>query len=542
MAEGVFGSLQSTIPPMTAPAWTSFMTGKNPGKHGLYDWIYRRRDGYDVLPVTAADCHEPTLWSLLSHASRRVCVINVPMTYPPTPVSGVLISGLPAPSTQVPITYPPDLLTEIEAEVGEYLLYPDPGQAYSDHGVDAFLDNLYRTTDARLRVFEYLRAREQWDFCMLVLNGTDTVQHAMWKFMSPEHPLHDPDKQERYGDAILYYFQRVDGALAQIVASLDEDTTLVLMSDHGFGPFHKFIHLNNWLRQQGWLQIKRTPMAMFKSWLFDLGFTPMRIYDLLMEIGLGVLKREVVRGRGQGLLKKLFLSFDDVDWPRTAAYGLGNVGQIRLNLRGREPQGLIEPGSAESQSVRHRNGVGQAQYEATRDEIMACLMRLRDPETGERVVEAVYRREDVYWGPYVEEAADILFIPTRMEYFGFGEYEFGSREIIESMKRGISGTHRLNGMALLWGNKVRTGARLQDAEIVDLAPTILHLMGEPVPTDMDGRVLTEALAAGGSEIRHIDPGGRGGECQKGPARPTAPLADEEADVVRERLRGLGYVA
>jgi hypothetical protein len=129
-----------------------------------------------------------------------------------------------------------------------------------------------------------------------------------------------------------------------------------------------------------------------------------------------------------------------------------------------------------------------------------------------------------------------------MEYFGFGEYEFGSREIIESMKRGISGTHRLNGMALLWGNKVRTGARLQDAEIVDLAPTILHLMGEPVPTDMDGRVLTEALAAGGSEIRHIDPGGRGGECQKGPARPTAPLADEEADVVRERLRGLGYVA
>jgi predicted AlkP superfamily phosphohydrolase/phosphomutase len=334
----------------------------------------------------------------------------------------------------------------------------------------------------------------------------------------------------------------VDEALAQIMAELDDSTTLVLMSDHGFGPFHKFIHLNNWLRQQGWLQIKRTPMATFKSWLFDLGFTPMRIYDLLMRIGLGGLKREVVRGRGQGLLKKLFLSFDDVDWSHTAAYALGNVGQIRLNLRGREPQGLIEPGPAASQSVRHRNGVGPAQYEATRDAIMARLANLRDPETGEQVVEAVYRREDVYWGPYVEEAADILFIPTRMEYFGFGEYEFGSREIIESMKRGISGTHRLNGMAILWGNKVREGATLQDAEIVDLAPTILHLMGEPVPTDMDGRVLAEALAAGGSEIRHIDPAGQGGGYQADPARPTAPLADEEADVVKERLRGLGYVA
>ena len=380
MAQGAYGPLRSTIPPMTAPAWTSYMTGKNPGKHGLYDWIHRRDDSYGVSPVTASHCQDATLWSLLSNRDRRACVINVPMTFPPNAVNGVMISGLPAPSTQVTITHPPDLLKEIEANVGEYLLYPDPGQAYSDSGVDAFLDNLYRTTETRLRVLDYLRAREDWDFTMVVLNGTDTVQHAMWKYMSTDHPLHQPDKREKYGDAILRYFQYVDRALDRIVSGLDDGTTLVIMSDHGFGPFHKFIHLNNWLRQEGWLQLKNSPWAKAKSGLFSLGLTPMGVYNLLMRLGLGAFKREVVRGRGQGLLKRLFLSFDDVDWQRTEAYSLGNVGQISVNVRGREPQGCVDPGEP---------------YESLRDEIIDRLCQLQDPETGELVVEAAYRREEI---------------------------------------------------------------------------------------------------------------------------------------------------
>ena len=142
MSQGAGGELRSTIPPMTAPAWTSFITGKNPGKHGLYDWIRRHADDYSVYPVTARHCAEPTLWALLSAAGLRVCVFNVPMTYPPQPVNGLMISGLPAPSVQAGITYPPELLTEIETQVGKYLLYPDPGQAYSDAGIDAFIHGL----------------------------------------------------------------------------------------------------------------------------------------------------------------------------------------------------------------------------------------------------------------------------------------------------------------------------------------------------------------------------------------------------------------
>jgi predicted AlkP superfamily phosphohydrolase/phosphomutase len=530
MTTGAWGFLRSTIPPMTAPAWTSFMTGTNPGKHGLYDWIYRHKDSYDVSPVTAKHCHEATLWELLSDRGRRVCVYNVPMTFPPSPVNGLMISGMPAPSTQVTITHPPELLAEIENEVGEYLVYPDPGQAYSDSGIDAFLDRLYRTTETRLEVLAYLRAREDWDFFMLVLNGTDTVQHAMWKHMSPDHPLHDPAKFDKYGNAILQYFQYVDKALGEIVTSLGDDTVLMLMSDHGFGPFHKFIHVNNWLRREGWLKIRSSWKSRGKSLLFDLGFAPMRVYNLLMRFGLGALKREVVRGQGQGLLKTLFLSFDDVDWSRTVAYSLGNVGQITINVRGREPDGFVEPGEP---------------YERARGEIIDRLWELRDPETGEQVVQEVYRREEIYAGANVERAADIVFIPTRMEYFGFGEYEFGSNEIIESMQRGISGTHRPYGILLLWGKPVEAGATLEDAEIYDLAPTILHLMGEAVPSDMDGRVLTKALKPEYAELQERMESSTAGETaglySPPPDEADDDLSDKDEELIVERLRGLGYV-
>ena len=526
MTEGAWGTLSSTIPPMTAPAWTSFMTGKNPGKHGLYDWTRRRKDSYQVYPVTASHCQEQTLWSLLGAAGRRVCVVNVPMTFPPSAVNGLMVSGMPAPSTRVTITYPPDLLAEIEREVGEYLLYPDPGQAYSDSGVQAFLDRLYRTTEARLRVMHYLQAREDWDLFMLVFNGTDTVQHAMWKFMDARHPLHDPRKSGLFGDAILRYYQYLDGALGEIVAGLDGNTTLMVMSDHGFGPFHKFIHVNNWLRREGWLKIKGSPKAWLKSALFDLGFTPMHVYNLLMRVGMGMFKGRVVRGHGQGLLKALFPSFEDVDWANTAAYSLGNVGQIHLNVRGREPHGCIEPGHA---------------YEATRDEIVARLRKLRDPDTGEPVVESIYRREQVYTGPHLGDAADIVFVPTRMEYFGFGEYEFGSNKIIEGMERGISGTHRLNGMLMLWGTPIQPGFRLAGAGLTDLAPTVLHLMGQPVPSDMDGRVLSEALTPGCAGPWEIKISSEALHTEQSEASQDD-LSAEDAELVIERLRGLGYVA
>lgn len=531
MDEGAHGSLRSTTPPMTGPAWTSFATGVNPGKHRLYDWIARDEGRYTFSPVTSLDMEAPTLYSLLSEAGRRVCALNIPMTYPPTPVNGVMVSGLPAPSTKVQITYPPNLYNEIIGAVGDYILYPDPGQAYSEAGVDAFLARLYRTTDLRIQTLDYLRSREAWDFAMVVFNGTDTISHAMWKYMDNTHPLHDPAAALKYGNAIRDYYAYLDGKLARYVDELPDDTTLIVMSDHGFGPFHKFIHVNNWLLQEGFMATNRGVMTNVKRTMFRYGFSPMNVYDTMMRFGLGALKREVVRGQGQGLLKTFFLSFEDIDWSRTQAYSLGNVGQVYINVAGREPQGCVQPG---------------AEYERVRSEIMAKLQSLRDPESGELVVESIYRREELYQGDYLEKAPDIVFLPRRLEYFGFGEYEFGSHKIIESMRRGISGTHRMNGVFMAYGAAIQPGSLVENASLYDLAPTILRLMDEPVSEQMDGRVLEEAftpdVAAALAQRRAARTQGDGKRSQSGgKGYQQETMSAEEKKTLADRLRSLGYV-
>lgn len=524
MRAGTWGELRTTVPPMTGPAWTSFMTGQNPGRHGIFDWVARRPAGYDMMPLSARDRRAPSLWALAGQAGRRVCVFNVPMTYPPEPVNGILVAGLPAPAARPDIACPPHIYEEMLHLVGDYILYPDPGQAYSDSGIDAFLGRLYRCTDDRIRILEHFRRKEPWDLSMLVFSGTDAIQHALWKYMDPTHPQYDRARAARYGDAILRFYQRMDTWLGTVLDELEDDTILMLMSDHGAGPFHKFIHVNNWLMREGLLRLRTTPRARAKRLLFSLGFTPMQVYNLLMRLGLGAFKREVVRGRGQGLLRALFLSFAEVDWPHTRAYSLGNVGQIFLNVRSREPLGCVTPG---------------AEYEQVRATIMRRLAELRDPDTGERVVEEVFRREEVYDGPFLDRAPDILFLPRNLEYFGFGEYEFGSNQVIEPVTRGISGTHRMNGILLLAGQPIRAGQHIQGAQIVDLAPTILHLLGLPVPDEMDGRVLTEALSSPIEPVAmpaHVP--------EEGPATPSSDgggfTPDDEAAVL-ERLRGLGYV-
>jgi predicted AlkP superfamily phosphohydrolase/phosphomutase len=521
LEQGAHTLLESTIPPMTAPAWTSFATGTNPGQHRLYDWIARESDSYRFSPITALDATAPTLYTLLSQANRRVCALNIPMTYPPQPVNGVMVAGMPAPDIHG-LTYPEGLYEQILDQVGDYILYPDPGQAYSDTGVEAFLERLYRCTKLRIKTFDYLRQQDNWDFAMMVFNGTDTISHALWKYMDENHPLHDDRLSAKFGNAIRDYYEYVDAYLSKVIETLDNDTTLVLMSDHGFGPFHKFIHVNNWLIQEGFMRLRPGLGPNLKKRLFDLGFAPMNVYDKLVRLGFGALKRKVVRGQGQGLLKTLFLSFEDVDWSRTTAYSLGNVGQIYINLAGREPEGKVQAG---------------VDYIRLRGDIMQRLAQLRDPVTAELVVETIYRREEIYSGDQLEHAPDIVFMPRRLEYFGFGEYEFGSNQIIEPMKRGISGTHRMNGIFLAYGDNIRPGITLEKAHLTDLAPTILYMMGLQPPAHMDGRVLREIFHNSFQPALDQLPN----KPQNDFTNNGQGLTEEEKEIVSERLRDLGYV-
>jgi predicted AlkP superfamily phosphohydrolase/phosphomutase len=517
LQEGSWGEVRSTIPPITGPAWISFMTGTNPGKHGVFDFTYRKSGSYDFPPVTGENCRQPSLWRILGEAGKRVLVLNVPMTYPPEPVNGLLVSGMPATNL---ITYPDDLAQKIKEMIPYYVVYPDPGTAYSDQGINAFLDSLDKSIRGGLKMWHEMIKWETWDFAMILFNATDVVQHAMWKFMSPDHPQYNPEKAKIYGDSILNVYRAFDTALGEIMSEVDDNTVLWIMSDHGFGPFHQFIHVNTWLIQEGLMKLRSNPLTQFKHLMFRMGFSPMPVYNLLMSLGFGKFKREVVRGKSQKL-RLVFLSFEDVDWSKTVTYSLGNIGQIRINLRGREPEGCVEPGE---------------EYEHVVSDVIERLSKLKDPKNGEMVVEKIYRRSEIYSGDATEDGPDILFLPRRLEYFGFGEYEFGDHRVIVPVDRGISGTHRMNGIGIAWGAPIRSGV-LQNAKLEDLAPTILHLMGQPIPAHMDGRPMLEIL----SESADLD-APRITAAWESNSGHSEGLSEDEEQAIRQRLKDLGYVA
>jgi predicted AlkP superfamily phosphohydrolase/phosphomutase len=311
---------------------------------------------------------------------------------------------------------------------------------------------------------------------------------------------------------------------------------LLIVSDHGFGPLEKWFHVNTWLLQQGFIVLKKGLWTQLKRLAFRLGLTPMNAYYLLRAIGLGKLKQEVVAGRGRGrlqaLLPLLFLSFDDVDWSRTRAYALGQIGPIYFNLKGREPQGIVEPG---------------AEAEALRREIVERLRALRNPDTGEPIVGQVYRPEELYAGAHLVQAPDVIFMPpedAQDQVPGFGEVDFGTNSILTPMRRGTSGVHRVDGVWMAWGQPIRAGTWLPEAQIVDIAPTALHLAGLAVPEDMDGQVLAAALQpeyADPATIRYGPPASRIDQDDE-PSQGSDVLSAEEQAIVEERLRGLGYAA
>jgi predicted AlkP superfamily phosphohydrolase/phosphomutase len=520
MAQGAVGELESTIPPITGPAWASFMTGKNPGGHGVGDWMRRVDGGYRLTPVNATEIKSRLFWDLLGQAGKRVGIINVPVTYPPRPLNGFLISGLLTPRGSQDFTYPPALAQQLQQELGSYQAHLS--QFYAKGRVEPFLQDLWGLIEGRTKAALYLMDRFEWDFFMVHYFATDAVQHALWHCMDPKHPQHDPREAERYGNAILECYQRVDTAVGQLISELDDDTVLLVMSDHGAGSLYKYIYLNNWLLKEGYLKLKQDPFTLLKSLAFRLGFTPESLYRGMARLGLNKVAFRAQKKTRYNLLRTFFLSAQDIDWGGTKVYSIGNIGQIFINLKGREPMGIVEPG---------------AEYEDLRDEIMAKLRQVRDPETGEKVMERVYKREEVYSGPYLPQMADILILPKDLSYQAAGLSEFMSNTIM-APSFGYTGGHRMQGLCMLRGDCIRPKSELKGARIIDLAPTILYLMGVPIPADMDGMVLKGVLEPeflakhpiqmAESEVTIEDDG--------------SGFSEEEAEMIAERLRSLGYVA
>ncbi len=519
MREGAVGDLRSTLPATSAPAWSAFMTGMNPGKTGVYDFLYRRPGTYTFLPTNARRRGGRSLWRILSDAGKRVGVMNVPLSYPVEPVNGFIIGGWMTPYTARDFARPPGILRGLEEHVGPYRIYPTA--TFSEKKRDAYFRASHDLLEMRTRAAAYLMAHHPWDFFMLVFFDTDRILHQTWHYLDPEHPWHPKDASEYPAAPVLHYFRHLDACVDRLIEIAGEDTLVILMSDHGMGSARQMIVLNNWLLQAGLLHLRHHPLSRVKERMFRWGFTLSAVHRWVDRMGLSQQAEYRALYSVDAILKKVFLSFDDVDWTRSLAYSFGrDVGPIYLNVRGREPRGVVPAGQP---------------YLRLRDEIADMAREMVDPEMGRRLVGQVLYREDVYHGPYLEEAPDLILVPAREEDVFYGLADFGANRLVQPMYR-YSGMHRDWGLIILYGPQVRPGVRLTGARIVDLAPTVLHALGLPVPLEMDGRPLHSAFKEMGwtrltfsSDITLISRGDSGG------------YTPAEARAVEARLRQLGYL-
>ena len=519
ISRGARAELETTFPPITAVAWSTFMTGKNPGKHGIFEFV-RRDNRNRELAVNASLRHGRAIWEILSESGSRVIVHNFPCTYPPRPVNGILIADFMTPLGRRDFTYPASLLEEIESKFGPYRLHLS--QTYSKGNVQAVLDELNDELEYKAKVSEYLITNCEWDAFFQYFWGTDRIQHELWHVIDETHPRHDKQEGEAFRQKIYDYFRRVDEIVGRLV-TLSRGAAVWILSDHGFGPVHRYCSFNIWMLKEGFLKLRRDPMTKLKEMMFDIGLTPELAFRVVRKLPLGRFRpsRGVSQRPGASrLLSRFFLSFDDVDWSRTIAFSKGNYGQIYINLKGREPNGTVEP----------------HEYEATRERVIEKLTKLIDPATGEKWVDRVFRREDVYDGPRVGDAPDIAFLPRDMRYLPLGNADFTSNKFIADAF-GISGSHRMHGVLIASGPQVKPECRVEGARIVDVAPTILYTLGEPIPSDMDGRLLRDLvcepyLSANAVHFAQPDSAHSGDSTD---------YTDDENEDVIERLKSLGYI-
>lgn len=524
---GAGGVLHSTIPWATPTAFASFATGTNPGKHGVYDFgRLIGRDYTAFVPTNGADVNGRSLWRILSDAGLSSAVINMPMTYPAEPINGVLVAGIPYPGQSPRICTPPDFVDQMRQRGWDLSrnASDDLGGSYQD-----YFDGLVDLVRTRSAATAWLLREQSPDFVAVHYLETDQVQHRFWQFL-PGEPRHEPGGP--LTDAMLRLWQEIDAGVGQLLDAVDEETTICLMSDHGFGPTRHQVWLNNWLVQHGYLALKSTTGVRLKQWLYRIGLSPAAIREKAPErLKLAILQFfERQKGRAlasqlegdesaaprKGLMdrltERLALDFYDVDWSRTRAFSTGTtaVGYVWLNLVGRDPQGIVRAG---------------AQYEQVRAELREALL-------GWEAVGTVQFREEVWHGRSLDRAPDLVIrwaqSTTDARYF---QTRFSSHHLMKPVPNDYA-SHRPEGMFLFAGPHVR-GSTTLDADILDLTPTFLWLLEQPAPANMDGRVLTECF--------DLDRPVQTIEVDETAVAHTNTLTDEEEAAIIESLRGLGYM-
>jgi predicted AlkP superfamily phosphohydrolase/phosphomutase len=429
LQHGVHAKMESSHPPITIPAWMVMATGKNMGKLGLYGFRHRKPGTYnEIWLANSYSVKEKTVWDILGEHGKKVIVVGVPPAYPPRPVNGCLVSCFMTPSTERDYTYPKGLKKEIANLVGEYILDIE----FRTEEKDRMLKQLYEMTEKRFAVIEYLMKNKPWDFLMFVEIGVDRVHHAFWKFFDKQHHLYRPGNQ--YEAAVVDYYRFLDKQIGRLLKLIDKDTTVLVVSDHGAERMRGAFSVNEWLVEKGYLVLKKRP-----------------------EKVMSVQKAEV-------------------DWSKTKAWGWGGYhARIFFNVKGREPQGTVDP----------------KDYKDFRDRLIKDLRAITGPN-GEEWDTKVYTPEEIYpdgKGDY----PDLTVYFDDLRWRSAGTIGYDTPYLSENDKGPDDAVHSHYGVFVLYNPQKEHGKRIGDIQLLDVAPTILKIMGIQVPFDMEGKIVKEAL-------------------------------------------------
>ncbi|MCB9850236.1 MAG: alkaline phosphatase family protein [Phycisphaerales bacterium] len=423
MESGLYGCLESCMPPITVPAWSCMTTGRDPGTLGIYGFRNRRDHGYGGLhTATSLDVRHPRVWDMLGAAGKASIVVGVPQTFPIVrPPNGCMVSCFLTPSTDSDYTHPPGLKREIAALVGEYMV--DVPQFRTEDKTWLW-GQIHTMTDRRFKVCKYLLRSKPWDLFFMVEIGVDRIHHGFWRFMDPDHRFHVAGNP--YEQVIHDYYVRIDHLIGELLAELDLDTTAVwIVSDHGAKRLEGGVCFNDWLIREG-LLVMKDPVTGPQSFRLE-----------------------------------------DVDWSRTQVWGEGGYyGRCFINLAGREPRGIVP----------------QSGYESLRQELISKLEAMHDPQ-GNPLGTRVYKPEALY-SEVNGVAPDLIVIFGDLYWRSVGTVGNADIYTTENDTGPDDANHAQQGMHILHHPSLPSGRC--DASIYDVAPTILDMLGHEVPEQLHG--------------------------------------------------------
>jgi len=469
---GYCAELESTKPPLTSPAWPSFMTGVNPGKHGLYGFG-RFKPDYTEVPFSMNDLKRRSIFSILTSNGLRCVVINVPMTYPPEEVDGIMVSGYGAPGEDSNFTLPIEIKNELQKEKYSILGLPSNFQ-FSDEKAEEYFSHVYESEKKRHRLAKRLLKRVDWDFFMIVYGGTDSISHYFWKYYDKGHPMYE-ERYQHLGSKIGDIYGLADSFIGELRSEYPK-TKIMIMSDHGFGRIERYFYPNTYFKNEGLLALGRsTAPKTARGFLRSKGFTGMNIKRILNKLHLSWLIKMLPMKLKKKIPYTVHPSLLDLDYSKTKFFSIGDMGQIFVNRKDYFERGIVEGKDVAKECLKIKEKLLSIEFE------------------GKKIIDRVYLKEEIYSGEHLSYFPDILFETSDSS---FEVLRAISEEDIFGLPIRKNGTHRKEGIFFFYdpsGNSTLNEG-YKKATILDICPTILDIYGIPIRDYMDGRSLLKTEA------------------------------------------------